>query len=59
MYWIPGVWNFDGTPVVPELLEKTNFLPAHYGPDDNGVYQDSGFGLRYLRFVILNFCAGG
>ena len=50
MCGISGLWNFDGAPVAPAVLQNMNALLAHRGPDGSGIYRDGALGLGYPRF---------
>ena len=61
MCGIAGLWNLEGQPVSPAILERFTNSLAHRGPDGNGFYIDSkanlGFGHR--RLAIIDTSEGG
>lgn len=45
-----GRWNFDGTPVDPNYLEKVNTVLAPYGPDGASSYSKENIDVVYHAF---------
>ncbi len=45
-----GIWNFDGRPVDPELLESLNESLKQQGPDGKSFYVDRSVALLYRPF---------
>jgi asparagine synthase (glutamine-hydrolysing) len=42
-----GVYNLDGKPVSPQLLEKMSNILKHRGTDNSGVWSDTSIGLGH------------
>lgn len=59
MCGIAGIFNLDGEPVAPVLLNKMGETLAHRGPDGEGVYVDRGVGLAHRRLAIIDLSPAG
>src|SRR5512134_3357021 len=61
MCGITGLWNLDGQPVSPAMLECFTDSLAHRGPDGNGFYIDyeANLGLGHRRLAIIDTSDGG
>jgi asparagine synthase (glutamine-hydrolysing) len=61
MCGITGLWNLDGQPVSPAMLECFTDSLAHRGPDGNGFYIDSeaNLGVGHRRLAIIDTSDGG
>jgi asparagine synthase (glutamine-hydrolysing) len=45
-----GRWNFDGTPISADSLQRAEAILAPYGPDGRGSYSEPGLALLYRAF---------
>lgn len=45
-----GIWNFDGAPVLPDVLDRFAELTAEYAPDDQRV-----FSANFIAFLFRAF----
>ena len=54
MCGIAGIFNLDGEPVPPKILKKMTDVLAHRGPDGEGQYIDSFFGMGHRRLAIID-----
>lgn len=59
MCGIVGVFNTDGEPVAPPLLQRMTAKLAHRGPDGDGDYFDGGLGLGHRRLAIIDLTTAG
>lgn len=59
MCGIAGIFNLNGEPVAPVLLNKMGETLAHRGPDGEGVYVDRGAGLAHRRLAIIDLSPAG
>lgn len=59
MCGIAGIFNLNGEPVSPVLVQKMTDSIAHRGPDDEGVYTDGAIGLGHRRLAILDLSPAG
>src|SRR5512134_3819217 len=61
MCGIAGLWNLEGQPVSPAILERFTNSLAHRGPDGDGFYIDSGsnLGFGHRRLAIIDTSDGG
>lgn len=59
MCGIAGVWQLDGSPVAPELLESMCSVLEHRGPDAHGVKTLGPVGLAHTRLAILDLSDAG
>lgn len=54
MCGISGIYNFDGSLINLELLNKMNTLIHHRGPDGNGIFTEGNIGIASTRLAILD-----
>lgn len=61
MCGIVGLWNLNGEPISPGMLECFTVSLAHRGPDGNGLYIDpeANLGLGHRRLAIIDLSDGG
>jgi asparagine synthase (glutamine-hydrolysing) len=59
MCGIAGVWNADGEPVSPPVLQRMTARLAHRGPDGNGCLIDGAVGLGHRRLAIIDLSSAG
>ncbi len=61
MCGIVGLWNLDGQPVSPAILECFTDSLVHRGPDGHGFHIDSetNLGLGHRRLAIIDTSDGG
>ncbi len=61
MCGIAGIWNLNGQPVSPAMLECFTDSLAHRGPDGNGFYIDpeANLGLGHRRLAIIDTSDAG
>lgn len=61
MCGIAGLWNLEGQPVSPAILERFTNSLAHRGPDGNGFYIDpkANLGFGHRRLAIIDTSDGG
>jgi asparagine synthase (glutamine-hydrolysing) len=58
MCGIVGMFNKNGRPVDPIVLEKMGDMIVHRGPDDAGVYYEDNVGLGFRRLSIIDLEGG-
>jgi asparagine synthase (glutamine-hydrolysing) len=58
MCGICGIFNLDGAPVDPDLIDRMNTAMIHRGPDGDGVFVDHGVGLGHRRLSIIDLSTG-
>ena len=58
MCGIAGIVSLDGQPVFEHELRSMCSAMVHRGPDDEGVYVDSGVGLAMRRLSIIDLANG-
>ncbi len=58
MCGICGIFNLDGEPVRPDLLQKMSSAIRHRGPDGEGEYLAEGIGLGHRRLSIIDLEGG-
>lgn len=58
MCGIPGVLNFDGKPVSPDVLDAMIRMLAYRGPDANGLFLERELGLAHTRLSIIDVDGG-
>jgi asparagine synthase (glutamine-hydrolysing) len=58
MCGICGIFNQDGSLVPKERLVCMIDLLKHRGPDENGFYLDSSFGMAHSRLSIIDLTSG-
>ena len=59
MCGIAGIFNLDGEPVSPIILRKMTDVIAHRGPDGEGQYINSFFGIGHRRLAIIDLTPAG
>ena len=59
MCGIAGIFNLDGEPVSPIILKKMTDVIAHRGPDGEGQYINSFFGIGHRRLAIIDLTPAG
>lgn len=59
MCGISGIINLDGKPVGESELSAMMQAMKHRGPDDNGMFAESGLGLGFVRLSILDLSPAG
>jgi asparagine synthase (glutamine-hydrolysing) len=59
MCGISGINYFSDKSVDKQIIEKMNKAVFHRGPDDGGVYIDSGIGLGHRRLTIIDLTKDG
>jgi asparagine synthase (glutamine-hydrolysing) len=59
MCGIAGIFNLDGQPVPPIILQKMTQTIAHRGPDGEGIYIDDFLGFGHRRLSIIDLSAAG
>ncbi len=59
MCGIAGIFNLDGEPVSPIILKKMTDAIAHRGPDGEGQYINSFFGIGHRRLAIIDLTPAG
>jgi asparagine synthase (glutamine-hydrolysing) len=59
MCGISGIFNLNGEPVSPDVLQKMTEVIAHRGPDSDGYYVDKLIGLGHKRLAILDLTPSG
>ncbi|HLO18143.1 MAG TPA: asparagine synthase (glutamine-hydrolyzing), partial [Anaerolineales bacterium] len=61
MCGIVGLWNLEGQPIPPGMLECFTDSLSHRGPDGNGFYIDSeaNLGLGHRRLAIIDTSDAG
>lgn len=59
MCGIVGIVNIDGRPVDAARLKTMRDLMTHRGPDDQGLFVDTGVGLAHRRLSILDLTTAG
>ncbi len=58
MCGICGIFNIDGNPVAPELINIMNSTMFHRGPDGDGIFVDKNVGLGHRRLSIIDLDTG-
>ncbi|MBI5233580.1 MAG: asparagine synthase (glutamine-hydrolyzing) [Deltaproteobacteria bacterium] len=58
MCGIAGIYNFNGSRVRPDHLNKMADLMAHRGPDDEGFFIEANMGLAMRRLSIIDLKTG-
>lgn len=59
MCGITGLWQLDGAPADPTVLEQMTERLAHRGPDGQGLHVDGSLGLGHRRLAILDISPTG
>ncbi|MBI4338631.1 MAG: asparagine synthase (glutamine-hydrolyzing) [Chloroflexi bacterium] len=59
MCGIAGMYNLNGQPAQPTLVERMTFAMAHRGPDGQGVYSDGPVSLGQRRLAIIDLSSAG
>lgn len=59
MCGIAGIFNLDGAPASPVILQRMTDAIAHRGPDGEGHYNDGPLGLGHRRLAILDLSPAG
>jgi asparagine synthase (glutamine-hydrolysing) len=59
MCGIAGIYNLNGQPAEPRLLERMTASMAHRGPDGQGTYCDGAVGLGHRRLAIIDLSSAG
>ncbi len=59
MCGVAGIFNLDGRPVSPSLLEAMTASLAHRGPDGEGIYTDGPIGLGHRRLSVIDLSSAG
>lgn len=57
MCGIAGVFNFDGSPVSAERLERMSLAMKYRGPDDHGAFIAPGIGIAHRRLSVIDLSA--
>jgi len=58
MCGIAGIYNFNSERIEESLLKKMSNLIKHRGPDGEGFYFDSNFGMAHRRLSIIDLKKG-
>src|SRR5690349_15982454 len=59
MCGICGIFEYESTGVVTrDLVHRMNQSISHRGPDDEGIYLDSGVGFGHRRLSIIDVAGG-
>jgi asparagine synthase (glutamine-hydrolysing) len=58
---ISGIWNLNGKPVTPEVIDRFNDSLAHRGPDGGGhfIHPNDGPALGHRRLSIIDLSSAG
>jgi len=59
MCGIAGIYNFQGEPASPAVLQRMTDAIAHRGPDGEGHYTDGPVGLGFRRLAIIDLTPAG
>ena len=59
MCGITGYFSWSGRPIPPGRIESMTRTLDHRGPDDRGIYEDSGIALGHTRLSIIDLTAAG
>ena len=59
MCGITGLYNLNGEPASPTLLEQMTSVIGHRGPDGKGYYTDGPVGFGHRRLAIIDLSPAG
>jgi asparagine synthase (glutamine-hydrolysing) len=59
MCGITGLINFNGSPVLPAILQKMTDSIAHRGPDGEGHWIEGNVGMGHRRLAIIDLSPAG
>jgi asparagine synthase (glutamine-hydrolysing) len=59
MCGVAGIFNLDGQPASPALLEAMTSSLAHRGPDGEGVFTQGPVGLGHRRLSVIDLSSAG
>ena len=58
MCGITGVYKPNGSQPLAEIIDEMTRIISHRGPDDQGLYVDSGIGLGMRRLSVIDVAGG-